>query len=57
MLSLGLRLDDVDLTNGYLRVMGKGAKERYVPVGARVSKELLKYKVTWRPADTAVLPD
>ncbi len=47
----GLRLDDVDLTNGYLRVMGKGARERYVPVGAKVSKELLKYRVAWRPAD------
>jgi len=34
----GLRFDDVDLGNGYLRVMGKGQKERYVPVGPKLTK-------------------
>jgi len=45
----GLRLDDVDLSNGYLRVMGKGQKERYVPTGPKLIKALLKYKVSHRP--------
>lgn len=47
----GLKLDDVDLYNGYLRVLGKGSKERYVPVGAKLSKALLKYRTMYRPAD------
>jgi len=44
----GLKLADVDLQNGYLRVMGKGQKERYVPVGMKLSKTLLKYKMLHR---------
>jgi len=44
----GLRVDDVDLSNGYLRVMGKGQKERYVPIGAKLTKALLKYKLSRR---------
>ena len=31
----GLMLQQVDLENGYLRVFGKGAKERVVPVGGK----------------------
>jgi site-specific recombinase XerD len=45
----GLNLPDVDLDNGYLRVMGKGAKERFIPIGHKVSKALLKYKLKFRP--------
>jgi integrase/recombinase XerD len=45
----GMKLDDVDLQNGYLRVMGKGQKERYVPIGIKLSKALLKYKMSYRP--------
>lgn len=41
--------EDVDLENGYLRVMGKGGKERYIPFGHKVSKALLKYKMKHRP--------
>ncbi|MFC1963410.1 tyrosine-type recombinase/integrase [Chloroflexota bacterium] len=48
----GLCLQDVDLTNGYLRIMGKGEKERYVPVGAKLSKVLLKYQMNHRARDT-----
>ena len=44
-----LKISDVDLANGYLRVMGKGAKERYVPIGAKLTKVLLKYLVTRGP--------
>jgi len=42
----GLSIDDVNLNGGYLRVMGKGQKERYVPIGAKVTNALLKYKVS-----------
>lgn len=45
----GLRESDIDLDNGYLRVMGKGSKERYIPFGHRVAKALLKYKLKYRP--------
>lgn len=45
----GLKLDDVDLANGYLIVMGKGSRERYVPIGSKVTKALLKYRMTHRP--------
>ena len=43
-----LKLDDVDLENGYLKVMGKGSRERYVPFGHKVAKALLKYKLKHR---------
>jgi site-specific recombinase XerD len=45
----GLKLADIDLDNGYLRVMGKGEKERFIPIGHKVSKALLKYKLKFRP--------
>ena len=44
-----LKTSDVDLANGYLRVMGKGSKERYVPIGAKLTKALLKYLMTHGP--------
>jgi len=44
----GLGVGDVDLANGYLRVMGKGQRERYVPIGAKLTKALLKYKLSHR---------
>jgi len=48
-----LKADDVDLENGYLRVMGKGGKERYIPFGQKVAKALLKYKLKHRPEPLA----
>jgi integrase/recombinase XerD len=44
-----LKENDIDLENGYLRVMGKGGKERYIPFGYKVSRSLLKYKMKHRP--------
>jgi len=35
--------DDVDLENGWVRVIGKGNKERYVPVGSRAVDALRAY--------------
>jgi integrase/recombinase XerC len=38
-----LKVRDVDLANGWVRVMGKGNKERYVPVGSRAARALEDY--------------
>lgn len=38
-----LKLEDVDLKNGWIRVMGKGSKERYVPVGSKAREALEAY--------------
>ena len=44
-----LQIDDIDLEKGHLKVMGKGWKERLVPIGARVQKALWKYIHRYRP--------
>ena len=38
-----LKVQDVDLNNGWVRVIGKGNKERYVPVGSRAVSALQTY--------------
>ena len=43
-----LRLEDVDLDEGVLKVCGKGAKERMVPIGARVQRALWRYVNRYR---------
>ena len=45
----GLTLEDVHLNEGYLRVVGKGSKERIVPFGADMKKVLLRYIHHFRP--------
>jgi site-specific recombinase XerD len=40
---LGLRLEDVDLDQGLLRVTGKGSRTRFVPVGAQTVRSLDRY--------------
>lgn len=39
----GLTLNQVDLENGFVRVFGKGSKERVVPMGSRARDALLVY--------------
>lgn len=34
----GLKVRDVDLDQGYLRVMGKGQGEGFLPIGVKVTK-------------------
>lgn len=46
----GLALQQLDLDNGYLRVFGKGAKERVVPVGGKAVEALRVYLEAGRPA-------
>jgi site-specific recombinase XerD len=45
----GISLSKVNLQAGYIKVMGKGAKERTVPVGKFVSTVLWQYINTFRP--------
>jgi len=44
-----LTLDNVDLEENVIKVMGKGRKERIVPFGSRTKKYLQRYLTTWRP--------
>lgn len=46
----GLTLQQVDLENGFLRVYGKGSKERVVPVGSKAVEALQAYLANGRPA-------
>ena len=38
-----LQIDDVDIHNGWVRVIGKGSKERYCPVGEKAINAILFY--------------
>jgi len=46
---LGLRLGDINTESGQIRIMGKGAKERFVYMSPAVHRVLLKYLLQWRP--------
>ncbi len=39
----GLNIEDLDLAGGMVRVMGKGSKERIVPVGTRAVESIQEY--------------
>jgi integrase/recombinase XerD len=45
-----LKLDDVYLDEGFLRVLGKGSKERIVPFGEKARDSLADYLTHSRPA-------
>ena len=45
----GLMLQQVDLESGFLRVFGKGSKERVVPVGGKAADALTVYLASARP--------
>lgn len=45
----GLMLQQVDLENGFLRVFGKGSKERVVPVGGKACEALKIWIAAGRP--------
>jgi site-specific recombinase XerD len=49
-----LKPEDVDLENGYIKVMGKGGRERFIPFGHKVAKVLFKYKLRHRPEPEGV---
>jgi len=45
----GLYFENVHVGDGYLKVMGKGSKERILPVGAISQKMLWRYIIHFRP--------
>ncbi|HWI54192.1 MAG TPA: tyrosine recombinase XerC [Desulfobacteria bacterium] len=47
---VGMNTSDADLSLGYVRVMGKGSKERIAPLGSYASAALKRYLKAGRPA-------
>ncbi|MDR3297377.1 MAG: site-specific tyrosine recombinase XerD [Prevotellaceae bacterium] len=47
---VGLRFSDLNLDKGFIRVIGKGNKERLVPIGGQAVKELQLYLTLRRAA-------
>ena len=45
----GLKLEDAHLDQGFLKIKGKGNKERFVPICGNTKKAILHYLNTWRP--------
>jgi site-specific recombinase XerD len=52
-----LRFEDTHVEEGYLKVMGKGRKERVVPIGASAQKVLWRYIIHFRPEPMLKLDD
>ena len=46
---LHLKIEDVDLDQGMLKVYGKGAKERMIPIGDRTQETIWRYIRDYRP--------
>ncbi len=40
---VNLKLSDIDLDRGWVKILGKGKKERFVPVGKKMVKKIKKY--------------
>ncbi len=45
----GMDVEDIDLGEGEMRVLGKGARERVVPVGGAAAEALRRYMASGRP--------
>jgi integrase/recombinase XerD len=54
--AVGLDIDDVDLEGGVVRLLGKGSKDRVVPLGSYAKAALELYLTTARPSLAAGLP-
>ena len=46
---INLKVDDVHMNEGLLKVMGKGKKERIVPMGSNAQRALQRYLFRYRP--------
>jgi integrase/recombinase XerC len=53
----GLNVDDVEPSGATLRVFGKGAKERVVPVGGKALEAIAAYRSALCEAGVAIPPD
>ena len=49
----GLRFNDAHVEQGYFKVLGKGNKERVVPVGALAQKVIWRYVFHFRPVPSS----
>jgi len=49
----GLKMGDIHISRGYLKVMGKGSRERLVPLGATARRALIEYIRSCRPESTS----
>jgi len=54
---LTLKDQNTNLEEGSLRVVGKGNKERIVPIGNRVTKALVQYRHIFRPEPSSPIVD
>jgi integrase/recombinase XerC/integrase/recombinase XerD len=50
-------VDDVHMDEGYLKVMGKGKKERIVPIGNNSQRVLQRYLFRFRPEPVNPITD
>lgn len=48
---VGIYIDDLNLEQGVVKVMGKGAKERHVPFGEATERRVRKYMEDERPKE------
>jgi len=46
---VNIRMEDMDLRNGYIRVTGKGQKVRFVPISSHTRREIARYVNFVRP--------
>ncbi len=46
---INLKMEDIHMDEGYLKVLGKGKKERIVPIGNNAQKVLQRYLFRFRP--------
>jgi len=54
---VNLKMDDVHMDEGYLKVLGKGKKERIVPIGNNAQRALQRYLFRFRPKPTNPVTD
>jgi integrase/recombinase XerD len=53
---VNLKVQDVNLDAGFVRVMGKGSRERIVPIGLKAKEKIGSYLKTERPALLKKIP-
>ena len=54
---INLKMDDIHMNEGLLKVMGKGKKERIVPMGSNAQRALQRYLFRYRPQPFSTIID